>query len=75
MSHTEPVHESGRGAGGDCFIKDFEAFRKIYMEKVGDIYGEALLAALKDKNIELLVRSGKDLKLVEGVYGDVSSYR
>ena len=73
-SHTQPVHQSGRGAGGDCFIKDFEAFRAMYHEKVADRYGEAILAALKDKNIELLVRSGKDLKLVEGVYGDVSSY-
>ena len=74
-SHTEPVHATGRGAGGDCFIKDFEAFRKMYSEHVGDIYGDAILAALKDKNIELLVNSGKDLKLVEGVYGDVSKYK
>lgn len=74
-SHTQPVHQSGRGAGGDCFIKDFEAFRSMYKKEVGDKYGDAILAALKDKNIELLVRSGKDLTLVEGVYGDVSSYQ
>jgi UDPglucose 6-dehydrogenase len=74
-SHTEPVNAGGRGAGGDCFIKDFESFRKMYKEKVGDEYGDALLEALKDKNLDLLVNSGKDIKLVEGVYGDVSKYK
>jgi len=74
-SHTEPLHKSGRGAGGHCFIKDFEAFREMYRTNVPDTYGNALLAALKDKNIELLVNSAKDLDLLEGVYGDVSGYR
>jgi UDPglucose 6-dehydrogenase len=74
-SHTEPMNAGGRGAGGDCFIKDFESFRKMYKDKVGDHYGEALLEALKDKNLDLLVNSGKDLKLVEGVYGNVSKYK
>ncbi len=73
-SHTEPVHKSGRGAGGHCFIKDFEAFRHMYRTGAGDMYGNALLAALKDKNIELLANSGKDLDLLEGVYGDISRY-
>ncbi len=79
-SHTEPLHKSrpgvkgGRGAGGHCFIKDFEAFREMYRANVPDAYGNALLSALKDKNIELLVNSGKDLDLLEGVYGDISSY-
>lgn len=74
-SHTEPVHSSGRGAGGHCFIKDFEAFRKMYAETVGDMYGDALLTALVDKNLHLLVSSNKDIELVEGVYGDISKYR
>ena len=73
-SHADPVHKSGRGAGGHCFIKDFEAFREMYRTNVNDPYGNTLLAALKDKNIELLVNSGKDLDLLEGVYGDLSSY-
>lgn len=73
-SHTEPLHKSGRGAGGHCFIKDFEAFREMYRSEVGDRYGNALLGALKDKNIELLVNSSKDLDLLKGVYGDVSAY-
>jgi nucleotide sugar dehydrogenase len=74
-SHTEPVHKSGRGAGGNCFIKDFEAFREMYRTSVLDTYGNTLLAALKDKNIELLANSGKDLDLLEGVYGDISHYK
>ncbi len=72
-SHTNPVHSGGRGAGGDCFIKDFEAFRRMYAT-LGDVRGDAILAALKDKNIELLVASGKDGALLGGVYGDVSVY-
>jgi nucleotide sugar dehydrogenase len=74
-SHTEPVHKSGRGAGGHCFIKDFEAFRGMYHAAVQDAYGDALLAALKEKNIDLLVNSRKDLDLLQGVYGDVDRYR
>ncbi len=60
----------GRGAGGHCFIKDFAAFREIYETTVGDEKGIALLKAMEDKNIELLVKSGKDLELLAGVYGD-----
>jgi len=78
-SHTEPVHKSrdgaksGRGAGGHCLIKDFEAFRELYTAHVpDDVYGNALLAALKDKNIDLLTHSGKDLDLLGGVYGTLS---
>lgn len=73
-SHTEPVHKSGRGAGGHCFIKDFEAFREMYRTRVDDEYGSALLTALKNKNIELLANSGKDIELLEGVYGDIHRY-
>ena len=73
-SHTEPVHKTGRGAGGHCFIKDFEAFREMYRTNVHDTYGNTLLSALKDKNIELLVNSSKDLDLLEGVYGDTRPY-
>ncbi len=74
-SHTEIAHKSGRGAGGHCFIKDFEAFRDMYHAEVGDTYGDAILAAMKDKNIELLANSGKDLDLLEGVYGDIGRYK
>ena len=72
VSHTEPVNAGGRGAGGHCFIKDFEAFRRLYSEHVGDPLGDAILSAEADKNIELLRASGKDLDLVRGVYGEKS---
>lgn len=78
-SHTKPVHISGhiedkkisnqRGAGGHCFIKDFEAFRTLHHEVVGDEKSDALLTALTEFNIKLLVESGKDLDLLEGVFG------
>jgi UDPglucose 6-dehydrogenase len=69
-SHTTPVDtRGGRGAGGHCFIKDFEAFRAMYDAEVGDATGSAFLAAMKDKNIRLLLDSGKDVDLVTGVYG------
>ncbi len=68
-SHTEPVQKSGRGAGGHCFIKDFEAFRAMYDKEVKDGLGSKFLAAMKDKNIQLLLDSNKDVALVEGVYG------
>lgn len=76
-SHMHPVHASGhssaaigRGAGGHCFIKDFAAFEKLYKEKVtDDVSGQAVLDALQKKNNELLRSSGKDLDLLEGVFG------
>jgi len=74
ISHTEPVHNSGRGAGGDCFIKDFEAFRRMYAEYVNDEFGNAILANEVYKNIQLLSRSNKDIELLKGVYGDISKY-
>ena len=69
-SHTSPVHKEGRGAGGDCFIKDFEAFHRMYREVVDDPRGDAVLAALTAKNNELLLSSGKDVALLRSVYGD-----
>jgi nucleotide sugar dehydrogenase len=68
-SHTQPIHSSGRGAGGHCFIKDFEAFRRLYAAQVGDALGAEVLAAMAEKNIALLVDSNKDLDLLKGVYG------
>jgi UDPglucose 6-dehydrogenase len=73
-SHTEPVHAGGRGAGGHCFIKDFEAFRDMYATRVGDMRGKEILSALAEKNIELLVQSEKDIELLTGVYGNLEKY-
>lgn len=68
-SHTQPVHTSGRGAGGHCFIKDFEAFRTMYQENLSDAIGNTILKAIAQKNIDLLKESNKDIDLLTGVYG------
>lgn len=69
-THLDPVHKTGRGAGGNCFIKDFAVFCQMYGELVGDDIGLKVLASLKDKNIDLLKSSDKDLDLLKGVYGE-----
>jgi UDPglucose 6-dehydrogenase len=75
-SHLQVVHDSGhkgakkgRGAGGLCFIKDVAAFADFYKKRVGDEFGAAFLLSAMDMNAALLVRTGKDLDLLEGVYG------
>lgn len=68
-THLDPIHKSGRGAGGHCFIKDFASFQEIYKKLIDDKNGNNVLEALKNKNIELLKNSNKDLDLLEGVYG------
>jgi len=68
--HFEPIHKTGRGAGGHCFIKDFAAFSEMYKKYIGDEIGIKVLESLRDKNIDLLVKSNKDLDLLTGVYGD-----
>ncbi|MFH1427683.1 MAG: hypothetical protein ABIG60_04120 [Patescibacteria group bacterium] len=67
--HLNPVHKGGRGAGGYCFIKDFAALTEIYKKMVGDELGFEVLSSIKNKNIDLLVNSNKDLDLLSGVYG------
>jgi UDP-glucose 6-dehydrogenase len=67
--YSNPIHKSGRGAGGLCFIKDFAAFSKLYRETVGKKEGVEFLKAAEKKNIMLLVGTNKDLNLLEGVYG------
>jgi len=68
--YREPIHKSGRGAGGHCFIKDFATFRDLHRNLVAtDTIGQQILTALEAKNIELLSQSGKDLDLLQGVYG------
>jgi UDPglucose 6-dehydrogenase len=68
--HIDPVHKSGRGAGGGCFIKDFAAFAQFYRQLVGDEPGCRLLEAMEQKNIDLLVASGKNLNILAEVYGE-----
>lgn len=69
MSHyyLDPIHKSGRGAGGNCFIKDFAAFRAVY-EQTKDARGLAFLKTLEAKNIELLIASNKNLDILNNTY-------
>ena len=79
-SHTQPIHASGhdtskqtrpvRGAGGHCFIKDFEALRRFYEASIGDDEGLKMLTSMINYNNRLLRDSGKDLDILAGVYGE-----
>lgn len=66
--YASPLHKSGRGAGGHCFIKDFAAFREIYEKMVNDPRGVSMLESMEKKNIELLNSSGKDVEILDSVY-------
>lgn len=72
MSHQylNPIHKSGRGAGGGCFIKDFEAFIKEYASAVTDKKGLEVLTSIRNKNIELLLSTNKTIDTLREVYGN-----
>ena len=69
-SHLQIADHGGRGAGGHCFIKDFEAFIGLYARAADDPMGLLALEAWRDKNVQLLRDSGKNLDLLGGVYGE-----
>lgn len=78
-SHTQPVHRSGhdqenpnpvRGAGGHCFIKDYEALRRYFVEQGGNTEALQALEAYQNYNNSLLRASGKDLDLLKDVHGE-----
>ena len=69
-SHLQVADAGGRGAGGHCFIKDFEAFIGLYEKAAADLTGLVALGAWRDKNVQLLRDSGKNLDLLRGVYGE-----
>lgn len=69
-TYSNALHKSGRGAGGECFIKDFAALKEFYSSLVSDIKGFEMLQSMESKNIELLKNTNKDLHLLKGVYGD-----
>lgn len=68
-SHTQPVHDSGRGAGGHCFIKDFEALRQLHGTNCDNPQAQAWLDTSVTYNNHLLVSTGKNLDLLESIYG------
>lgn len=68
--YNAPIHKSGRGAGGHCFIKDMAAFSLLYRALCpNDQSGIELLTCMEKKNLELLRATGKDKNLIKGVYG------
>lgn len=66
--YANPVHKSGRGAGGACFIKDMAAFSRLYAASAKSPTGSAFLKSAEKHNIALLTASRKDLDLLRGVY-------
>lgn len=68
--HINPVHKGGRGAGGDCLIKDYAVLAALYKNSVKDEKGNRIFDSVKEKNVELLVKSKKDIDFLKGVYGD-----
>lgn len=72
--YLNPIHKSGRGAGGGCFIKDFKAFADFYENLVGDKNGIDILRSVERKNIELLKKTKKDIHILKQVYGDDLKY-
>jgi len=69
LDHLSPLHKTGRGAGGICFIKDFAAFSRFFNAQVKDPTSRAFLHSLEAKNLSLLQKSGKDLDIIRSVYG------
>lgn len=68
--YSNPLHKSGRGAGGGCFIKDVAALSKHFKKHLpGDKLARRVWEAMEAKNVELLTGTNKDLDLLEGVYG------
>jgi len=59
----------GRGAGGHCFIKDFEAF--IAMLGKQDLSDQKKVCeAIRNLNVKYLRSTEKDLDLLKEVYGE-----
>lgn len=69
--YLDPVHKDGRGAGGNCFIKDFAALVESYETRVpDDREGIELLHAIAKKNNRLLRDTGKSIDILNKVYGE-----
>ncbi len=67
--YASPVHKTGRGAGGGCFIKDVAAFSLHYASLIKNKEAIAFLKAAEKHNLALLTGTNKDLDLIAGVYG------
>ncbi|MBT6691773.1 UDP-glucose/GDP-mannose dehydrogenase family protein [Candidatus Parcubacteria bacterium] len=67
-THLDVVHQGGRGAGGHCFIKDFEALIEMFEDIEMDDHTE-ILKNIRNLNVQYLRDSNKNLDLLKGVYG------
>ncbi|PWB38778.1 MAG: hypothetical protein C3F02_01660 [Parcubacteria group bacterium] len=67
-SHTNIIDQSGRGAGGHCFIKDFEVFINLLTE-AGLNDQKNVAERIRNLNLHYLRESNKDLDLIQGIYG------
>ncbi len=68
--YNAPVHKGGRGAGGNCFIKDMAALRQLFEQvRPTDEAGISVLKSMERKNLELLALTNKSQDLVQKVYG------
>lgn len=68
VTHLDIVHKTGRGAGGHCFIKDFECFIQMCKEENLPDVNVEILEKIRDKNIQLLISSQKDIDLIKEIY-------
>lgn len=68
-SHLRIMHQGGRGAGGHCFIKDFEAMIEM-LENSGLHDQKKAAEAIRDLNLKYLRESNKDLDLIKDIYGE-----
>ncbi len=68
--YANPIHKSGRGAGGACFIKDFAAFARHHEALIKNVNATAFMKSAEKLNIGLLLNTKKDLNLLKGVYGE-----
>ena len=66
-THLTAVHQGGRGAGGHCFIKDFEAFIEM-LDKNNLTDQKEVCTNLRNLNLKYLRDSGKNLDLIKSIY-------
>jgi UDPglucose 6-dehydrogenase len=68
-THLDVVHQGGRGAGGHCFVKDFEAF--IEMLKNYNLDDQIKTCeAVRNLNLDYLKKSNKNLDIIKETYGE-----
>lgn len=67
--HMHPVRDGGYGAGGECLLKDFEAFIGFYKKNGGEKDALDILESIRDRNLNLLKSNSKDLKIINSIYG------